>query len=43
MLLEGQECTNVSHTGAWIAELVLRVRNFYHYSMQLAKNLIQGY
>jgi len=29
MLLEGQECTSVSHTGAWIAELVLRVR--YHY------------
>jgi hypothetical protein len=30
MLLEGQECTSVSHTGAWIAELVLRVRS-HHY------------
>ncbi|KAF9526167.1 ribonuclease H-like domain-containing protein [Crepidotus variabilis] len=25
MLLEGQECTNVSHTGEWISGLVLRV------------------
>lgn len=26
ILLEGQECTLVSHTGQWIAELVMRVR-----------------
>jgi hypothetical protein len=26
MLLEGQECTRVSHTGEWIADLVIRVR-----------------
>ncbi|KAH6909669.1 ribonuclease H-like domain-containing protein [Coprinopsis sp. MPI-PUGE-AT-0042] len=25
MLLEGQECTRVSHTGEWIADVVLRV------------------
>lgn len=25
MLLEGQECTDVSHTGKWIADLVMRV------------------
>ncbi|KAF5328452.1 hypothetical protein D9611_015136 [Ephemerocybe angulata] len=28
VLLEGQECTDVSHTGEWIAELVLRVSGF---------------
>ncbi|KAJ3510647.1 hypothetical protein NLJ89_g4557 [Agrocybe chaxingu] len=25
MLIEGQECTNISHTGQWIADLVLSV------------------
>ncbi|CAA7260791.1 unnamed protein product [Cyclocybe aegerita] len=25
MLIEGQECTNISHTGRWIADLVLSV------------------
>jgi hypothetical protein len=31
MLLDGQDGTNESHTGAWIADLVLRVR-FYLFS-----------
>jgi hypothetical protein len=26
MLLEGRECTSESHTGEWIANMVLRVR-----------------
>ena len=47
MLLEGQECTNVSHTGAWIAELVLRVRKstvgLCHACWQSTKYFMSGY
>lgn len=32
ILLEGQECTTVSHTGEWIAEFVLRVGDFFFFN-----------
>jgi len=44
MLLEGQECTDVSHTGAWIAELVLRVCKFIDYHCtRPTESLIPGH
>jgi hypothetical protein len=42
MLLEGQECGEVSHTGKWIADLVYRVRLFFYDSFWLLK-VVSGY
>jgi hypothetical protein len=36
MLLEGQECSDVLHTGEWIADLVYRVQLFYYIYIFLA-------
>jgi hypothetical protein len=37
MLLEGQECGEVSHTEKWIADLVYRVQLFFYDSFWLVK------
>lgn len=42
MLLEGQECGEVSHTGEWIADLVYRVWQFFYDLFRLLK-VISGY
>lgn len=43
MLLEGQECGDVSHTGEWIADLVYRVQLFFYDLFRLLIKMVSGY